>query len=145
MTEDEARTKLDALGARVRSILQREHRVAHVLWEPGNMTQYEFLFVPWSATTETEWDDRLPPMSWNADKGTIYIARFGVGHGRCYPLKMWEGPEETPNAADVTYCAEKWGAGDPDGAAVHLLFSAVAGIDPRCTFEDASCRFDAVA
>lgn len=143
MTEAEARAKLDALGTSAREALM-DGAVAHLRWEPGNMTMYELMLVPWEATTEIEWEGRKPPMAWEGSPGWVYVIRFGLGQGKAYPLRIWEldGSAYIP---DADYCAEKWGSGFPDGAAIQLLLSAIAGIEPLSTFEDARCMFEAAA
>lgn len=141
MTEEEARAKLDALGALSRSILMDE-RVAHLVWEPGNMTRYELLLVPWEVAMETEWDREWPTMGHNGSPGLVYVCRYGGGTGHVYPLRMWE-LDGTSSVPDHYYCAEKWASSNiADGAAIHLLLSAIAGAEPRCTFEDARCMFE---
>lgn len=146
MTEDHARAKLEELGTSARNRLQAGCTV-HLRWEPGNMTAYEMLLVPWEDTTEMPWEGHKPQMASGGSYGTVYVIRFGIGGGRAYPLKLWDYTDDggaVGNVPDAYYCEEKWASGLVDGHAIHLLLSAIAGTEPRSTFEDARCHFDAV-
>lgn len=129
-TEDDARRNVVAIGASIRDTLI-DRDVAYVRWEPGNGTGYEFMFIPWEATT----DIGSPMFAAQGAPGWVTIARFYSD--AVYPVRLWE-LDGTGRMPDPDYCAEKWAKGSKaDGCAIHILLAAIVGLDPWCSFEDA--------
>lgn len=134
-TEVQARNAVEQLGADVRAALL-DGRAVQVRYEPGNITGYEFLITPWEAV-ERVGESRA--MFAGDSPGWVTVGRFGP-EGGTHGVRLWE-LDGTPRAPDAEYCAEKWAHRHiVDGAAIHLLLSAIAGCAPLCTFADADVR-----
>lgn len=136
MTESEWFAELETLGAELRDTLAHE-QVAYVRWEPNNGTAYEMLLIPWEATTEAEqgvrtiFGDQMGP-------GWVWVARLHTD--AVYPIRLWDEDGHLGGRVPFPdYLAEHLGKSrhSADGAALHLLLSAVAGSDPVCGLKDA--------
>lgn len=133
MTTAQTRAEAQELGALIRETLQSEE-TAYVRWEPGNGTGYELVITPWEAvtsygtTTAPMFDSQMGP-------GWVFVAR--MLSPAVYPFRLWE-EDGVPHLAHPTYFEEKLGArSHEDGCALHLLFAAIVGEDPMCTWADA--------
>lgn len=134
-THDEWTQEMDTLGAEIRESLAHE-QAAYVRWEPRNGTAYELVIVPWEVVQEAE--EGVPTMfGGQMGPGWVWIARLHTA--AVYPLRLWEEDGQVGGRCPhPSYFAEHWAKGSrADGAALHLLLSAVAGVEPLCSPQDA--------
>lgn len=136
MTETEWRAELDQLGSELRDTLAHE-QVAYVRWEPNNGTAYELFLIPWEALTEAEEGARTM-YGGQMGPGWIVVASLH-GIGGTYPIRLWEEDGHIGGRVPFPdYLGEHLARGrGADGAALHLLLSAVAGCEPVCSLRDA--------
>lgn len=135
MTEAEWKADLETLGSELRDILGREE-TAYVRWEPHNGTAYEMFLIPWEAITESEEGVRT---MYGEQMGPGWIVVASLHGGGTYPIRLWEDDGHLGGRVPFPeYLGEHLARGrGADGAALHLLLSAVAGCEPVCDLKDA--------